>query len=131
MSYYIAREVELSHEEAVDSVTEELKAEGFGVLTTIDVRATLKAKLDVDFPKYVILGTCNPPFAHQALILEERIGLVLPCNVIVRETEGGGVKVAAIDPLQSMQAVNNAALGELGTEVREKLSRVIDRVGGS
>ncbi len=110
------------------AVKKALAAEGFGVLTEIDVRATLKAKLGVESRDYVILGACNPPFAHKALELEERIGLMLPCNVIVRETDEGVMEVAAIDPVASMQAVGNEALGDLGSEVREKLLCVVERV---
>lgn len=144
MSYYINRTIDLSFDEAVERVTEELKKEGFGVLTTIDVKATLKKKLDVDFPNYRILGACNPPFAHKSLLAEPRIGLMLPCNVIVREIAGGegeemkgqsgggggsrSVEIAAVDPIASMQAVENPSLGELALEVREKLKRVIDCV---
>jgi uncharacterized protein (DUF302 family) len=110
-------------------VIQALKSEGFGVLTDIDVRATLKEKLGVDFRRYRILGTCNPPFARRALALEDKIGLMLPCNVIVQELAEGRVEVAAIDPLASMQAVDNAALGELGRDVREKLALVIETIG--
>jgi uncharacterized protein (DUF302 family) len=125
VSYYIATKLDMPFSAAVEATRKSLKAEGFGVLTEIDVRATLKAKLDVDFPDYLILGTCNPPLAYRALQTEERIGLMLPCNVIVRDA-GNGVEVAAIDPLASMQAVDNDALGSLGAEVREKLARVIE-----
>lgn len=128
MSYYMSRTLQLSFEDAVAAVKKALAAEGFGVLTEIDVRATLKAKLGVESHDYVILGACNPPFAHKALELEERIGLMLPCNVIVRETDEGVMEVAAIDPIASMQAVGNEALGDLGSEVREKLLRVVERV---
>src|SRR4030043_248007 len=98
-----------SYEEAVSKVTKALKEEGFGVLTEIDVKATLKKKLDVDFRPYVILGACNPPFAHRALLAEDRIGLMLPCNVLVRECEGGDIEVAAIDPLAPLPAGDNPA----------------------
>ena len=131
VSYYIAKQLEMSFEEAVAAVREALKTEGFGVLTEIDVQATLKEKLDVGFRKYLILGACNPPFAHQALECEARIGLMLPCNVIVHQTPGGGVEVAAIDPVASMQAVENPSLGKLGLEVRQMLTRVVDHVGAA
>lgn len=126
MSYYFSKEVSLSFDEAIARVTEELKKEGFGVLTEIDVRATLKKKLDVDFRDYKILGACNPPFAYEALKAEERVGLMLPCNVIVQVTPGGATEVAAVDPVASMAAVGNPALEPLGMEVAAKLKRVIE-----
>ena len=128
MSYYLSKQVSMSFDEAVQRVTEELKKEGFGVLTEIDVKATLKKKLDVDFREYRILGACNPPLAYEALKTEERIGLMLPCNVVVQATPGGGTDVAAIDPVASMGAVGNPGLEPLGLEVREKLRRVIEAV---
>ena len=131
MSYYMATRLEMPFDAAVAAVKEALKAEGFGVLTEIDVKATLKEKLGADFRKYQILGACNPSFAHRALELEDKIGLMLPCNVIVQETLSGGVEVAAIDPLASMQAVQNPSLADLGQEVRAKLERVIKNVGAA
>jgi uncharacterized protein (DUF302 family) len=131
MSYYMATRLEMPFDAAVAAVKEALKAEGFGVLTEIDVKATLKEKLGADFRQYQILGACNPSFAHRALELEDKIGLMLPCNVIVQETSGGGVEVAAIDPLASMQAVQNPSLADLGQEVRAKLERVIKNVGAA
>ncbi len=125
MSYYLSRKVHMTFEDAVARVTEELKKEGFGILTEIDVKETLKKKLDVDFQKYRILGACNPPFAHTALQAEDKIGLMLPCNVIVQECSDGSVEVAAIDPVASMQAVENPLLGEIAGQVREKLGRAI------
>ncbi len=127
VSYYIAKRLPGSFPEAVAAVRAALKTEGFGVLTEIDVRATLKERMGVESCDYVILGACNPPFAHRALELEERIGLMLPCNVIVRETSDGGIEVAAVDPMASMQAVANPALGELGAEVLEKMKKVVAR----
>lgn len=124
MNYGIAKTVSLEFDRAVEKVTEELKKEGFGVLTTIDVRATLKQKLGVDFTKYVILGACNPPFAHKALLAEEQIGLLLPCNVIVYEKEGKTV-ISAFNPLMMTKIVDNAAMGQLAEEVRSRLARVI------
>jgi uncharacterized protein (DUF302 family) len=103
-----------------------LKKEGFGILTDIDVKTTLKKKLNVDFKKYRILGACNPPFAYQALQAEDKIGTMLPCNVIVQENPDGNVEVSAIDPIASMQAVQNPNLGEVAEEVRAKLKKVID-----
>ena len=126
MSYYLSKTLETPFESAVEKVTEALKKEGFGVLTEIDMQATMKKKLDVDIQKYRILGACNPPLAYQAIQAEDKIGLMLPCNVIVQELAGGGTEVAAIDPVASMQAVNNPKLGEVGEQVRDKLKRVID-----
>jgi len=128
MKYYFAKEIELNFEEAIVRVTEELKKEGFGVLTEIDVKATLKKKLDVDFRNYRILGACNPPFAHQALLAEPHIGLMLPCNVVVQEGENGKTLISAIDPIASMQAVNNPSLGKVAEQVQSKLQKVIDNV---
>ena len=128
MVYYISKKINVSFRAALDRVKEELKKEGFGVLTEIDVRDTLKKKLDVEFRNYRILGACNPPFAHKALQLEEKIGLLLPCNVIVQEQADGTVDVAAIDPTTSMQTVGNPALSEIAAEVREKLQNAIARL---
>ena len=126
MSYYFSKTIKLPFDEAVVKVTDELKKEGFGILTEIDVKATLKKKLDVDFRKYRILGACNPPFAYQALQAEDRIGLMLPCNVIVQEKEEGTVEVSAIDPIASMQAVKNEKLAGVATQVQAKLKKVIE-----
>jgi uncharacterized protein (DUF302 family) len=125
MTYYYEKEIDLNFEEAIIRVTEELKKEGFGVLTEIDVKATLKKKLDVDFRNYRILGACNPPFAHQALQAEPHIGLMLPCNVVVQEAENGKTLVSAIDPVASMQAVENKSLGHVAEQVKAKLQKVI------
>ena len=128
MTYYFAKEIDLNFDDAIIRVTEELKKEGFGVLTEIDVKATLKKKLDADFRNYRILGACNPPFAHQALLAEPQIGLMLPCNVVVQESENGKTLVSAIDPIASMQAVDNPSLGEVAEQVRGKLQKVIESV---
>ena len=125
MSYGFSRTVPLSYEDAVKRVTEELKKEGFGVLTTIDVKATLKQKLNVDFNNYVILGACNPPFAYQALLAEEQIGLLLPCNVIVYE-KGGITTVAAFDPMSMGYVMKNDAMLPIAEEINTKLQRVIN-----
>ena len=125
-TYAYKTTVKLSFEEAVQKVTEELKQEGFGVLTEIDVKDTLKRKLEVDFRKYKILGACNPPNAYKALQTETDIGLMLPCNVVVYEGEGGATVVAAIDPVASMRAVENTGLEATALEVRRKLRRVIE-----
>lgn len=115
-------------EEAIDKATEALKEEGFGVLTEIDIKGTLKKKLDVDFRNYRILGACNPGYAYEALQAENNIGLMLPCNVIVQETEQGEVEVSAIDPVASMQAVENEKLDGVASEVRALLKKVIERL---
>lgn len=126
MAYYTSKTVDLEFEQAIERVTEALKKEGFGVLTEIDVKATLKKKLDVDFKKYRILGACNPEFAHQALLAEDKIGVMLPCNVIVEENEDGRVEVSAVNPIASMEAVKNSSLQGIATEVRDRLSGVIE-----
>lgn len=128
MSYYFSKTLNLAFDEAVSRVTEELRKEGFGILTDIDVQATLKNKLDVDFRKYRILGSCNPPFAYQALLKEDKIGTMLPCNVVVQELSEGNTEVAAIDPISSMQAVKNPELQGIAEQVRAKLKQVIDRL---
>jgi uncharacterized protein (DUF302 family) len=127
MEYGFSREVPLPYEKALERVTEELKKEGFGVLTTIDVRETLKNKLGVDFGKYVILGACNPPLAHQALQAEEQIGLLLPCNVIVYERRGATV-VAAFDPMVMAEMSDKPGLRAIAAEVQAKLARALGAV---
>lgn len=128
MLYHTSKTVNLSFDEAIINVTEELKKEGFGVLTEIDVKETLKKKLDVNFRKYRILGACNPPLAYKALQTEENIGVMLPCNVIVQEKDDGTVQVSAINPLVAMQAVGNPLLGEVAGTVSEKLQNVINNL---
>jgi uncharacterized protein (DUF302 family) len=128
MSYYFSKTLKVSFDEAIAKVTEALKKDGFGIITEIDVKETLKEKLNVDFRKYRILGACNPPYAYKALQAEDKIGLMLPCNVIVQELPGGKVEVAAIDPVASMAAVKNTKLGEVGKEVSAKLKAVIDNL---
>jgi uncharacterized protein (DUF302 family) len=128
MQYYFNKTLTTTFDEAISKVTAELKQEGFGILTEIDVKQTLKIKLNVDFKKYVILGACNPSFAYKALQAESRIGLMLPCNVIVHESESGEVEVAAIDPFASMQAIQNPELQEIARQVQAKLRAVIDRL---
>lgn len=126
MSYAFSKTVDDSFDDAVERVTERLAEEGFGVLTTIDVSSTLKKKLDVDFQRYTILGACNPKYAYKALQAEDKIGVMLPCNVIVQQKDGEKVEVSAVDPLASMQAVDNPSLGEIATEVKQKLQSVIE-----
>jgi uncharacterized protein (DUF302 family) len=128
MPYYFSKQVEGSFKEVIDRVAEALEDEGFGVLTVIDVKTTLKIKLDVDFRNYYILGACNPTFAHKALTMEDKIGTMLPCSVIVQELGENRIEVAAIDPVASMQAVDNPALGEVAQEVQARLRRVVENV---
>lgn len=126
MSYCFSKTVNDDFDTVISKVTEALKKEGFGVLTKIDIKETLKNKLDVDFRKYTILGACNPHFAHKALLAEDNIGTMLPCNVIVQEKENGKIEVSAVDPIASMTAIENDQLGALAVEVSEKLKSVID-----
>jgi len=128
MSYFYARTVNLSFDDAIQRVTETLKEEGFGILTEIDVKETLKKKLDVDFRPYRILGACNPPFAYKALQTEIHVGTMLPCNVVVQELPSGEVEIAAVDPVASMQAIDNADLRAIAEEIRQKLRRAVDAV---
>ena len=125
MQYYIAKTVSGGFPATVERVIESLKAEGFGVLTEIDVKATMKKKLDIDFRDYCILGACNPPLAHQALTADDKIGTMLPCNVIVQDFGGGKIEVAAINPAISMAQVGNPALKAIAESVTGKLKRVI------
>ena len=125
MSYYFNKTLNATFDEAIDRVTDSLKNEGFGILTEIDVKATFKKKLDVDFKNYRILGACNPNFAHKAITEEDKIGVFLPCNVIVEENEDGSVEVSAVDPIASMSAVENPSLGDIATDVQATLKKVI------
>lgn len=126
MNYYFSKSlVNITFDEAIQKVTESLKEEGFGILTEIDIKATLKKKLDVDFYNYKILGACNPPFAYKALLAEDKIGAMLPCNVIVQEKEAGKVEVSAVDPAASMQAIENDELIDIANEIRARLQKVI------
>lgn len=129
MSYYFNKTLKgKSFDQAIEQVTAELKKEGFGVLTEIDVKQTLKNKIDVDFKKYKILGACNPHFAHRALQSEDKIGVFLPCNVIVEQHENDEVEVSAVDPIASMSTVNNDELGSLAADVQQKLKTVISNL---
>ncbi len=125
MTYYIARTLPIGFDDAVDRTIAALKIEGFGVLTDIDVKETMKKKINVDIPSYRILGACNPTLAYEALKLESHVGTMLPCNVIVRDAGNGQTEVAAIDPVASMMAIDNLALKVAAQEVRAKLERVI------
>jgi uncharacterized protein (DUF302 family) len=126
MSYHFSKSLDATFDQAVARVTEALKREGFGVLTDIDVSATMKAKLGKDFRSYRILGACSPQLAYRALQLEDKIGTMLPCNVIVQQHADGTIEVSAVDPVASMQAIENPALAEVAKEVRAKLGRVIN-----
>jgi len=126
MSYHFSKKLDVPFDQAVSRVTQALKREGFGLLTDIDVSATMKAKLGEDFRPYRILGACNPQLAHRALQLEDKIGTMLPCNVIVQQHGGGSVEVSAVDPVASMQAIRNPGLAEVANEVQAKLKRVIE-----
>lgn len=125
MAYYIQKSLSLPFAKALERVKEELQKEGFGVLTEIDMKETMKKKLNVDFRNYRILGACNPPFAYKALQAEDRVGLLLPCNVLVQETPDGKVEAAAIDPVAAMQTVGNPRLAEIAAEVQAKLKKAI------
>ena len=129
MSYYIAKTVDGPFDAVVSEVIEGLKAQGFGVLTDIDVQATLKAKLGADMPRYRILGACNPRFAHEALKREDKLGVLLPCNVIVRETADQRVEVASVDPVVAMERTGNRELESTAYEVRERLLNVVQGIG--
>jgi uncharacterized protein (DUF302 family) len=126
MTYHFSKTLNLPFGTAIGRVTEALQKEGFGILTEIDVQQTLKKKLDVDFRPYRILGACNPPLAYQALQAEDKIGTMLPCNVIVQEMENGAVEVSAVDPVASMIAIENPTLGAVAKVVQAKLRKVID-----
>jgi len=128
MAYYLTKTISIPFEEALVKVTEELKKEGFGIITEIDVRETLKKKLNVEFRKYRILGACNPNFAYQALKEEERIGLLLPCNVIIQEKETGQTEVSAINPMETMKSVRNPKLVDIAGQVQARLQAVIERI---
>lgn len=128
MAYYISKKLKTDFSSAIDKVTETLKNEGFGIISTINLQEKLKEKLGVDYRKYTILGACNPGFAYEALKLEDKIGTMLPCNVIVQELGDGEVEVAAINPVDSMQAVNNPKLDEVAGDVKLMLSKAIERL---
>ena len=125
MKYYISKKINTSFEQAVNKVTESLKQEGFGILSEIDIHDKLKEKLNIDFRKYKILGACNPPYAYKALQNEDKIGTMLPCNVIVQEIAEDDIEVAAVDPIASMKAIENQELYGIAMQVQEKLKNVI------
>ena len=128
MSYYFSKTIDTDFDSAIEKVTAVLKEEGFGVISDIDIQATMKEKLDVDLRPYRILGACNPQFAYQALQMENKIGTMLPCNVIVQQDENGKIEVAAVDPEQSMQAVKSKELGKIAETVQARLRKVIDKL---
>ncbi|MBN2031274.1 DUF302 domain-containing protein [bacterium] len=128
MKYYFSKIVDFPFQDTIDRTKEELKKEGFGILIEIDVKTTLKKKLDVDFRNYRILGACNPPFAYEALKAERMIGTMLPCNVIVQEAGEVKTEVAAVDPIASMQAIENSQLEQVAEKVRAKLKNVIEKI---
>ena len=129
MSYHFSKTLDMPFDEAISATTESLKRHGFGVLTEIDVKETLKKKLGVDFRPYRILGACNPKMAYQALQAEDKIGTMLPCNVIVQQHEDGRIEVSAVDPVASMQAIQNPALADTAGEVRDMLRSAIGGLG--
>lgn len=126
MSYYFAKTLAMGFDEAVQRASDALAKEGFGIITQIDVKETLKKKINVDFRSYRILGACNPALAHEALQIEDKVGTMLPCNVVVQDLGDGRIEVAAIDPVASMQAIDNPRLGQAAEHVREKLKSVIE-----
>jgi uncharacterized protein (DUF302 family) len=128
MSYYFSKRYQGTFNEIYNRTLVSLKGEGFGVLTEIDVKATLKKKLDVDFREYKILGACNPSFAYKALQAEDKIGTMLPCNVIIQELGEGEVEVAAIDPISSMQAIENESMMPIAQHVQQKMKKVVENV---
>lgn len=131
MNYYFNKTVNGTFEGVIEKVTESLKEEGFGILTEIDITATLKKKLGIDFRNYRVLGACNPPYAHKALEAEDKIGTMLPCNVIVQEIEADIIEVAAVNPMASMQAVENEKLTEIASEITGMLQNIIEKLSKS
>ena len=128
MSYYLSKEVSYSYSEAIEKTKESLKEQGFGVVTEIDMQAILKSKIDKDIPPYIILAACSPNYAYHAVKTEDNIGLMLPCNVVVREDEKGKINVSVIDPLEAMKPVENENLNELATEVKDKLELALNNL---
>lgn len=128
MSYYFAKTLTLGFDEAVGRVTDALKQEGFGIITEVDVKETFKQKINIDFRNYRILGACNPTLAHEALKIEDKVGTMLPCNVVVQDVGEGRTEVAVIDPVASMQAIDNSDLKQAAEQVRGKLKKVIERL---
>ena len=128
-NYYIAKTVKSNNfAEVVENVTAELKSEGFGVVAEINFKNTFKEKIGIDIPKYLVLGACNPPFAYRSVLSEQRIGLLLPCNVLIREIEDDKIEVSVVDPMSTMQSVENSELLDVAKEIKEKLKRVVSNV---
>ena len=128
MNYHFSKIMSSDFDSTIMKVIDELKKEGFGIVTDIDMKETLKKKIDVNFRKYRILGACNPKYAYQALLVEDKVGTMLPCNIVVQEHADGRIEVSAIDPMASMMAIENDKLGTLANEIREKLRRVIENI---
>ncbi|OQP66574.1 hypothetical protein A3860_13925 [Niastella vici] len=128
MNYNISKKLQISFQEAINKVTDELKKEGFGIITEIDLKEKFKEKIGVDFRRYTILGACNPKLAYEAVQLEDKIGVMLPCNILVQEHENGGVEVSAINPMNAMDVVNNERLSLLANEIGQKLQKVIANI---
>jgi len=128
MTYYFNKTVKGNFEDIIDKVSKELEKEGFGILTDIDIKSTFKKKLDVDFQNYRILGACNAPYAHKALKAEDKVGTMLPCNVIVQQLDDNSIEIAAVNPVASMQAINNSELKGIADEISEKLKKVINNI---
>lgn len=128
MKYYISKTVSMSYDEAIEKTTAALKEQGFGVLTEIDMQGTLKKKLGVDFHKYQVLGACNPNFAHQALQVEDKVGVLLPCNVVVQEKEEGSVEIAAMDPVSALGIIENSEMDAIAKQVRDAVSKALNAV---
>ncbi len=128
MNYYFSKTIKSSFKEVVEDVKKALSAEGFGILSEIDVSAVLKKKLNVDFRNYKILGACNPPFAYKALLAEDKVGTMLPCNVVVQENAAGSIEVTAVDPVASMTAIKNEELQKIAVQIQDKLKKVIEKL---
>ena len=128
MNYYFSKTIKSSFKEVVEDVKKALSAEGFGILSEIDVSAVLKKKLNVDFRNYKILGACNPPFAYKALLVEDKVGTMLPCNVVVQENAAGSIEVTAVDPVASMTAIKNEELQKIAVQIQDKLKKVIEKL---
>lgn len=126
MSFYVSKTIDATFDDAIAKVTDELKKEGFGILTEVDVKETLKKKIDVDFRQYKILGACNPKFAHQALQAEDKIGVMLPCSIIVQEKEAGKVEIASMDMIKGTKDIDNDGVKSVASQVNEKVTRAIN-----
>ncbi|WP_456420428.1 DUF302 domain-containing protein [Lutibacter sp.] len=128
MNYYFEKQTDYNFDTAVNRITQELKKEGFGILAEIDMQKTLKEKIDVDFSKYKILEACNPPFAHKSLQAENNIGILLPCNIVVREIPGDSVMVAVVNPVSAMEKLSNPKMDRIASEIQIRLKRSLDNL---